>query len=137
MVLQPTSPLRGGSCLRTAIDLLRSRNDADAVVAVSALNLPPARLFFAAPDGLAEAISSDTRRPIYVPNGALYLARVSALLELRSLYLPRLLPLVMDGIRSLDIDTETDWRLVEAALAAGLPAERAMLAPASAAMVTA
>lgn len=131
LMLQPTSPLRGGMCIRTALDLLGSRRDADAVIGMSALNLPPSRLFFAGTDGVAEAVSSDLRRPVYVPNGALYLVRPSALLEFRSLYPPRLLPLVMDDIRSLDIDTEDDWRLAEAALAAGLPAETAAPAKAS------
>jgi CMP-N,N'-diacetyllegionaminic acid synthase len=135
LVLQPTSPLRGGGCIRAALDLLGSRGDADAVIGMSALNLPPSHLFFAGTDGVAEAVSSDRRCPVYVPNGALYLARVPALLELRSLYLPRLLPLVMDDIRSLDIDTEIDWRLAEAALAAGLPAETVALATASVAPV--
>ena len=34
----------------------------------------------------------------------------------------------MDSVHSIDIDTEDDWRLAEAALAAGLPESR--LAPA-------
>jgi len=124
MVLQPTSPLRGGACLRAALDLLAARADADAVIGMIAINLPPARLFLAGADSFAEMLSSDTHAPVYVPNGALYLVRTAALRAARTLYVPRLLPLVMDGVHSIDIDTEDDWRLAEVALAAGLPESR-------------
>jgi CMP-N,N'-diacetyllegionaminic acid synthase len=121
MVLQPTSPLRGGACLRAALDLLTARDDADGVIGMVGLHVPPARLFFADHDGFAVAVSADFRRPVYAPNGAVYLARTAAVRAARSLYTPRLLPLVMDAFRSIDIDTEADWRFAEAALTAGLP----------------
>lgn len=125
MVLQPTSPLRGGACLRAAVDLLARRDDVDAVIGMAAMQLPPTRLFLVGADGRAEAVSTDARRPVYIPNGALYLVRTAVLRSGRSLYPRRLLPLVMDCIRSIDIDTEADWRLAEAMLAAGLPADAA------------
>ncbi len=120
MVLQPTSPLRGGACLRAAIELLSSHDDADAVVGMSASFISPARLFLADIKGFAEPVSGDLRRPVYAPNGAVYLARTRAVRATRSLYPSPLLPLVMDAIRSIDIDTEMDWRLAEAALFSGL-----------------
>ena len=69
LLLQPTSPLRGGACLRAAFDLLATRNDADAVIGMTAINLPPARLFLAGADGLAKMLSSDTHAPSTVPMG--------------------------------------------------------------------
>jgi CMP-N,N'-diacetyllegionaminic acid synthase len=125
MVLQPTSPLRGGNCLVVANKLLQSRADIDSVVAMTSIELPANHAYFCGPAGLASAVSNDGRKPIYVPNGALYLARTSAVRAARSFYMPRLLPLLIDKIRSIDIDTDTDWRLAEAALVAGLPPEDA------------
>ena len=120
MVLQPTSPLRGSACIRAAIDLLGTREDADAVIGMVELALPPARLYFSKRNGIAEPVSADLRLPVYIPNGAIYLARTLAVRAECSLYTSRVLPLVMDTISSIDIDTESDWRLAEAALNAHL-----------------
>jgi CMP-N,N'-diacetyllegionaminic acid synthase len=126
-VLQPTSPLRGGACLRAALELLKARDDADAVIGMAELRVPAARLYFAGADGVAEPISADLRRPVYAPNGAIYLGRTAAVRAKRNLYTSRLLPLLMDDIRSIDIDTATDWKLADAVLAAGLPLEASPL----------
>lgn len=123
MVLQPTSPLRGSACLRAALDLLAARSDIDAVVGAVSLDLPAARLFYGRDEGIAEAVSSDPRHPVYAPNGALYLVRTATLQAARSFYTSGMLLLVMNRIRSVDIDTEADLQLAEAALAAGLPPE--------------
>ncbi|MGE4220032.1 MAG: acylneuraminate cytidylyltransferase family protein [Alphaproteobacteria bacterium] len=124
MLLQPTSPLRGGRCLTVAQDMLAHRPDAGSVVAMSALHLPPAALFLADKAGHATALSTDGRRPVYAPNGALYLTRTAHLRALHSLYAPPVLPLVMDQRRSVDIDTPADWAMAEALLAAGLPEQQ-------------
>ncbi len=129
MVLQPTSPLRGGACLRAALDLLRDHPGVDSVIGMTALHVAPAYLFHADSEGRATPIASDDyRRPVYVPNGALYLTRTPALRSNHTLFAGTLAPLVMDKARSLDIDTEDDLRLGEALLAAGLPEPQAILA---------
>lgn len=119
MVLQPTSPLRGGSILRAAVERLAERPDIDSVVAMTAVGLPANRMYFADAKGNAEAISDDRRYPIYMPNGALYLARTDRVRAERTLYAGTVLPLLLDRARAIDIDTEEDWRLAEAVLAAG------------------
>lgn len=122
MVLQPTSPFRGGGCLRVAVDALSERRDIESVVAMKELGLPPARLYWADSKGVAwQLADKDGRRPLYVPTGALYLTRSEALRREGSLYAGKILPLVMDEARSVDIDTLDDWRMAEALLAAGLP----------------
>ncbi|HUU24017.1 MAG TPA: acylneuraminate cytidylyltransferase family protein [Methyloceanibacter sp.] len=122
LVLQPTSPLRGGACLSPALELLRHRPDLDSVVGTTALHIPPANLYFADDDGRAIPIAkSDQRRPVYVPNGAVYIARTQAVRRDHTLYAGTIAPLVMDKARSLDVDTETDFLIGEALLAAGLP----------------
>lgn len=123
MLLQPTSPLRGGDCLRAAVDMLAARPEAGSVVAMTALHLPPSALFLADGRGFAQAVSEDRRRPVLVPNGALYLTRTAHLRAGRSLYAPPILPLILDPRRAVDIDTQADWDLAEALLAAGPPAE--------------
>jgi len=131
MVLQPTSPFRGAACLRAAIAALQRRPEIDSVVAMTALHLPPARLFLAAADGVARPLlDGDGRRPIYVPNGALYLTRTKALRRESTLYAGAILPLVLDGARTVDIDTPSDWRLAEALITAGLPPEAGPFDPA-------
>ena len=125
MVLQPTSPLRGGATLIAALELIARRDDADAVIGMAEINLPPTRLFLAGADARAETVSADGRRPVYVPNGAVYLVRTAAFRSGRSLYPRSILPLAMDDIRSIDIDTETDWQFAEAVLTTGLRPETA------------
>ncbi|MEK9662414.1 MAG: acylneuraminate cytidylyltransferase family protein [Alphaproteobacteria bacterium] len=118
MVLQPTSPLRGSALLRTAVERLATRPDIDSVVSMTAVGLPANRLFFADANGRAEAVSDDRRYPVYMPNGALYLARTARVRAERTLYAGAVLPLVLDPVRAIDIDTADDWRLAEAVLAA-------------------
>lgn len=119
MVLQPTSPLRGGTVLRAAVERLAARPDIDSVVAMTATGLPANRIYFADAQGCGEAVSEDRRYPVYLPNGALYLARTEKVRAERTLYAGTVLPLVLDPARAIDIDTEEDWRLAEAVLAAG------------------
>jgi CMP-N,N'-diacetyllegionaminic acid synthase len=131
MVLQPTSPFRGAACLKAAVAALARRPDIDSVVAMTALHLPPARLFAAGANGVARPLSAeDGRRPLYMPNGALYLTRTKALRREGTVYAGAILPLVLDGTRTIDIDTPADWRLAEAAIAAGLPPESGNFDPA-------
>ncbi len=113
MVLQPTSPLRGSACLVDAISALDVRAGTDAVVGMRPLNVPNRIAYRIDAEGYAEPIevSGDL-----TPNGAVYLIRTTALRAHRSLYPPRTMPLNMDAISSIDIDTESDWRLAEAAL---------------------
>jgi len=124
MLLQPTSPLRGSKCLTVALEMLAHRPDAGCVVAMSAIHLPPSALFLADGTGQATALSDDDRRPVYMPNGALYLTRTAQLRALHTLYAPPILPLVMDQRRAVDIDTPADWAIAEALLAAGLPEQK-------------
>lgn len=127
MVLQPTSPLRGGACLRAAVDLLGSRSEADSVVAMEAVHLPLNKVFLADAKGVAVPVSPEEHRPVYLPNGALYLTRTAALRTQRTLYAGIILPLVLDAVRSVDVDTETDWQIAEALIAAGCAAEPAQI----------
>ena len=124
MVLQPTSPFRGGNILRAALEMLEARGDIDSVVAMTEVHLPADKIFVADERGCAVPACAEARRPVYQPNGSLYLTRTGALRAAGTLYAGHILPCVSDSLRGLDIDTAEDWRLAEALVAAGLPPER-------------
>ena len=125
MVLQPTSPLRGADCLVDAMGLLDDRAAADAVVGMRCPHAANAVAYRTDGQGFAQPVESVAE---LVPNGAVYLIRTSALRAHRSLYPPWTVPLVMDEISSIDIDTEADWRLAEAAMAVASACEPAAAA---------
>ena len=129
MVLQATSPFRGGACIREAVQLLESRADIDSVIAMTESHISPAQHFLAGEDGTGIPVADDWRCPVYRPNGALYLTRTVALRQARSLYAGKIAPLVINGIRAIDIDTESDFKLAGAALDGGLPPEPATFSP--------
>ncbi len=114
MVLQPTAPLRGASCLTGAIAALDSHADADAVVGMRRLHVPDDIAYRVDDAGYARPVAHVGE---LAPNGAVYLVRTAALRTHRSLYPPRTVPWVMDLVSSIDIDTGPDWRLAEAVLA--------------------
>jgi CMP-N,N'-diacetyllegionaminic acid synthase len=121
LVLQLTSPLRGGVCISRAIAMLRARADADAVIAMARLDRAPRHIVSVDRDGFAAPLAeTDTPRPLATPNGALYLIRTAALRSAGTLMPKHTLPLLMDAVGSLDIDDAMDWALAEAAAQAGL-----------------
>jgi N-acylneuraminate cytidylyltransferase/CMP-N,N'-diacetyllegionaminic acid synthase len=113
MVLQPTSPLRGGACLVAAIGALDDRADIDAVVGMRHARKPDRLTYKVDAAGVIQPVEGYGE---LAPNGAVYLIRTTALRTHHSLYPPRTLALEMNEIASIDIDTEDDWRLAEAAL---------------------
>jgi CMP-N,N'-diacetyllegionaminic acid synthase len=121
LVLQLTSPLRGGACLKRALQMLEARPDADAVVTMVRLDRAPRHVFAKGPSGFVQPLLQlDAPRPLATPNGALYLTRTAVLRSAETLTPPGTLPLFLDAIGSLDIDDESDWALSEAAAQAGL-----------------
>lgn len=117
MVLQVTSPLRGGACLRKAVMLLADHVEAEAVVGVRRLGVMSPYVFEMDGKGfLRSRRTGNGAQPVYVPNGAMYLIRTAALRAQQTLFPHGTLPLVMDDLSSIDIDSELDWRLAEAAL---------------------
>ncbi len=114
MVLQVTSPFRGGACLRRGVELLETRSDCEAVVAVRQLPLPSDKLFRRNEDDVLVPVDAGYRgTTLYAPNGALYVIRTAVLRKLTTLLPPRTLALVMGDIASLDVDTDLDWSLAE------------------------
>ena len=116
MVLQPTSPLRGSECLADAVAMLEASPGAQAVVGMRRVDVPGGVLFSADAEGFAQPVAMPGD---LAPNGVVYLVRSTALREHHTLFPPRTIPLVMSSATSVDIDTEVDWLVAEALLAAG------------------
>lgn len=127
MLLQPTSPFRPPVCLREAVAIM-SDNDVPGVLGVKPVQRSPRTLFYADEKMQLTAIDSDTKlisrrqdvRPIFTPNGALYLIPTQELRSSRSFFPPNCRAIVMDQITSLDIDDPLGWAIAEAIASAGL-----------------
>ncbi|MDP6816679.1 MAG: acylneuraminate cytidylyltransferase family protein [Alphaproteobacteria bacterium] len=117
LLLQTTSPMRSADMLRAAVALLARRDEADAVVGVRRLGLGANRIFPLDAGGFLTPLApSESAAPLFVPNGTLYLIRSVSLRRHGTLFPPATLPLEMDSVASVDVDTEADWRLAQALL---------------------
>ncbi len=118
LLLQPTSPLRTAEDIQRAAALLAA-SDADAVVSVAPAKHHPQWLQQLSPEGrlLPCAGTPSARRqdlpPVYALNGAIYLTRTATLRASRTFFPTTALGYVMAPERSVDIDTEMDWKLAE------------------------
>lgn len=129
MWLQPTSPFRSSAIIEQALEMMTSQH-ADGVIGCKEIHRDLTTLF-RSKEGFLTALCNDqaiqTRRqevePLLTPNGAMYLCKTSVLQEKKSFYSERTLPLAMDPIMSLDIDTLTDWAMAEAFVQAQLDSE--------------
>lgn len=126
MWLQPTSPFRSSAILEQALDMME-RQQADGVIGCKEIHRDLTTLFrsdggFLRPlcDDKATQTSRQGIEPLLTPNGAMYLCKTVILQERKSFYSERTVPLVMDSIMSLDIDTLTDWAIAEAFVKAEL-----------------
>lgn len=118
-VLQPTSPFRRPGLFAEALGRLRSERGVAAVVAMSRLHVGERFLFRQSTGASVEPLGTRTD-PVLAPSGALYLGRTAAVLAARSLYPTPVGAIETSSIEAVDIDTEDDFRLAEAMIAAGL-----------------
>ncbi len=121
LLLQPTSPLRTTADLAAALDLIQD-GDPTAVVSVCEANEShPLKMKVIEnglvrsydPNGFREGLRRQDYTLVYKTNGAVYLTRRDVLMEHNSLLGERTKPLVMPVERSVDIDTELDFRVAE------------------------
>lgn len=126
VLLEPTAPLRTSEQIDRAIEMLHY-SDADAVVSVSLVPhvLNPEELLVIQDNQLTpyiEGKAMDNRwlrgqqRPVYVQNGLVYAFRLQSLLEKKSLYGNKTLPLVVGWDYFLDVDTPADLQRADWAI---------------------
>jgi len=121
-VLRATSPLRTDRDIDTAVNLLVQDDSIDSVVSVGpAVGIHPVRLKRVLPDGkLVDAFESEGNYPqqrqsfesFYLRNGAIYASR-SSIIEGKGLWGPNSLAYVMPEERSININTEFQFRVAE------------------------
>lgn len=114
--LQPTSPLRTAAHVFQAIRLL-SATTAQACVSVVRTKVSPYKYVTLDESGLIKSLFGDNiatsnRQSLpetYVPNGALYVFRISNFLAIGDFPLSGAVPFVMSEQDSLDVDNLEDW----------------------------
>jgi CMP-N,N'-diacetyllegionaminic acid synthase len=126
MWLQPTSPFRSAAIIHQAVSILIEQQ-AKAVIGCKEIHRDLTTLFHCEKGYLVPVDSSrptqtsrQQSKSLLTPNGAMYLCKTKYLLEQKTFYPPKTLPLVMGAIESLDIDTEEDWAMAEAFIKQGL-----------------
>jgi len=125
LLLQPTSPLRRAAHLREAVRLL---GEHDAVCSVAPLpkELCPHFVMRITAEGYLDHFMPDgalfTRRQdvptAYKRDGTVYLTRVPVILEQRSFYGRKCVPMMVPPDESLSIDTPAQWEDAERRLSA-------------------
>jgi CMP-N,N'-diacetyllegionaminic acid synthase len=121
MLLQPTTPFRSIDDINNAIKLLSQHKDADSVISVVDVEgHHPARMKYIN-DGVlidpvfCEKVENQNRQELdkmYIRNGAIYLTKSDVILN-RSYKGNKCMALLMPNSRSINIDTETDFKLAE------------------------
>lgn len=118
VLLQPTSPLRTAADIDAAFELLKSTG-APSCVSVCEVEQSPYWMFRIKDGGKVERLLSEegsaTRRqdlpPIYVLNGAIYIARIDWLKQSKNFLGEGCVAYVMPKERSLDIDNAADFEV--------------------------
>ena len=120
LILQPTSPLRKVEDIKEMIKLFIN-NNAKAIVSVCEVDHPPEWTFKITNTLKLENIFNFDNPPqnrqncqkYYRLNGAFYFAIIPFLLKNKSFLSKNTIAYIMPKIRSIDIDSELDFKLAE------------------------
>lgn len=125
VLLQPTSPLRTKEDIENAI-ILFIENECDALISVSPLDHSSMMSFkiqnnFLTPN-CDEKFLNKRRQDLpefYCPNGAIYITTPDSLRKNKTFSPKQTIPYIMPQERSVDLDTEFDFKLAEFLLKEG------------------
>lgn len=126
-LLQPTSPLRTSQDIRSGYELMNQKN-ADSITAVCEMDHSPLWSNTLAADLSMENFERDEYKNLgrqqlptyYRINGALYLRKIRYGENSISLLEKNEYALIMERAKSIDIDTELDFRMAEIILQNGI-----------------
>ena len=118
--LQPTSPLRTASHILQALESLEQRKG-NSLISVCELDYSPFKSFTLDAEGkllslFDENLSNHSRQAlptVYLPNGAIYVFKVSDFQRKKGFPNNGSIPFVMSAKDSLDIDSEEDLKAAE------------------------
>lgn len=127
VLLQATSPFRSGRDIDACIELCH-RSHAPSAISVCQAAKPPQWMYALGAGGRLRPVLKNRRTanrrqdlpPVYLPNGAVYVARVDWLRKSRDFVGPETRAYVMPTGRSVDIDGKADLLLARAMLADSL-----------------
>ena len=116
VLLQPTSPIRNPAHIDQAVDILWE-SDLDSVASIKGPFKKRDPVLKAIRNGVLEDYCpvedpADTE-PFYIYNAALYAVKRDYFIKHNKLISQRQLPLIMDPIYSVDVDTEADFLMAE------------------------
>jgi CMP-N,N'-diacetyllegionaminic acid synthase len=116
VLLQPTSPVRNPADIDQAVDMLWA-SDLDSVVSVKGPFKKPFPILKAIRNSILEdycPVEDPTNtEPVYMYNAALYAVKRDYFIRHKKLMSPRQVPLIMDTMYSVDVDTEADFLVAE------------------------
>ena len=114
--LQPTSPVRDPAHIDQAVEMLWA-SDLDSLVSVKGPYKKRDPVLKAVRNGVLEDYCSvedpTNTEPAYMYNAALYAVKRDYFIKHNKLISPRQVPLKMDTIYSVDVDTEADFLVAE------------------------
>lgn len=116
VLLQPTSPIRDPDHIDLAVDKLWE-SDLNSAVSLKGPFKKRDPILKAIRNGVLEDYCSvddptDTE-PFYLYNAALYAVKRDYFIKHNKLISPRQIPIIMDSIYSVDVDTEADFLMAE------------------------
>lgn len=116
VLLQPTCPIRDPAHIDAAVQLLWA-SPLDTLASVKGPFKKPHPILKAVRDGILEGYcgGSDLDEPFLLYNASIYAAKRDYFMRAGDLISPRQVPLPMDELHSIDVDTEADLALAEAA----------------------
>lgn len=121
VLLQPTSPLRSTSDIDGCVEACVEHN-ADTAISVTEVSKSPYWMYMEGQDGflrpLIDTPYSITQRQdlprAFCPNGAVFVARCNYFLKAGSFQSKTMKGFLMPRIRSVDIDEELDFKIIDA-----------------------
>jgi CMP-N,N'-diacetyllegionaminic acid synthase len=131
VLLRPTSPFRTTATIDRAIEILLNDPDAHSVRTVKLCSEHPHKMWVMDPDGKrirslipveqklpqAHTLSYQLLPRVYIQNASMDVFRPSNVWQLRSTTGTEIIPLIMDELESVDINTEIDFILAESLIA--------------------
>jgi CMP-N-acetylneuraminic acid synthetase len=116
VLLQPTSPIRNPAHIDQAVDMLW-QSDLDSAVSVKGPFKKRDPILKAIRNGSLEDYcpvkDPANTEPFYLYNAALYAVKRDYFIQHKKLISPKQVPIKMDAIYSVDVDTEADFLMAE------------------------